>query len=314
MAEQLAYERELQHGAVTYRQLVGSGWTWPMIRKALRRRELARVWGQVYVDHTGPLTPQQRAWAGVLHAEPAALCLSSAEDLSAEGPVHVAVERGRRLTKIEGIDLHQVTGLAGQIRFRSSPPRLTFEHNLLLRIQLAQDEEAVVGLLADHVGRRGVTVASMLRALELPRRQRHKRLVLEVLGDIATGVESVLERGWVRRVERPHRLPTPVRQAVRVVTGGVERRDMDYVEYGVVIELDGRLNHASWAAGNRDAARDLADLRTGRTVVRLRWRQVMVESCTTAASVGAILQRNGWAGAPIPCSPTCPSGSTTVIG
>src|SRR3954447_24869491 len=92
MAEQLAYERELQDGVVTYAQLIGGGWTWPRIRTAVRRRELARVWGQVYVDHTGPLSPRQRAWAAVLHAEPAALCLDWADSLPSSAP---GAARGR---------------------------------------------------------------------------------------------------------------------------------------------------------------------------------------------------------------------------
>lgn len=311
-AEQLAFERKQQSGVVTYAQLIEGGWTWPAIRRALRRHELTRLHPRVYVGHTGPPTPLQRAWAAVLACEPAALCGPSAYRLD-EGPVHVAVERTRRQAPPVDVVLHHVTGLAGKIRAGTWPPRLAFEHNLTLLLQAARSETEVVALLAEHVGRRGVTAAAVRRAVAAHPRLHRRRLVLALLDDIEGGVESVLEHGYLTRVERAHGLPRPDRQVVRAGADGVERQDIRYDRYGVVIELDGRLNHESWRAGNVDAARDLADQREGRVVVRLRWRQVMVESCATAAAVATILRRGGWPGHLRPC-PVCsdlPSGTVT---
>lgn len=302
-AEQLAHERRMQHGVVTYDQLVAGGWDWPAIRRAVRRRELVRVHPRVYVDHTGPLTAEQRAWAAVLHAQPAALCLGPASGRPNSGDVHVAVERSRRLDAPQGVVLHRVVGVEQMIRANTSPPRLALEHSLLPAIGRAADEGEVLALLTDQVGRSGVTAPLVRRAIGLHRRLRFKRLVLALLDDIENGTESVLEHGYLTRVERAHGLPAPVRQARR----GSERRDMDYVDFALVVELDGRL-HDTWAAGNRDAARDLADIRSGQTVLRLRWRQVMVESCATAASIEAILIQRGWTGTARPCSPGCPVG------
>lgn len=307
-------QRSLQHGVLGYGQLIAAGWTWNDVRRAERRRELVRVHPRVYVDHTGPLTQVQRAWAAVLHAAPAALCLDSAWDLTASGPVHVAIDSTRRIARLEQVEYHSVTALGRRIRPQTNPPRLSFEENLVLAIRVAENEEEVVALRAAHVGRRGVTPASVRRAIGTHPRLPRKRLVLRLLDDVENGTESVLEHGYLTRVERAHGLPTPVRQAVRRVGGRTERRDIEYPEFDMVVEIDGQLGH-SWKAGNRDAARDLADLTQGRLVLRLRWRQVMVEPCATAGSVAGILQRRGWTGAPIPCSPTCPigSGSATVM-
>lgn len=307
-AEQLAYERRRQHGVLTYDQLVAGGRDWPAIRRGVRRRELVRVHPRVYVDHTGPLTPEQRAWAAVLHAQPAALCLGWATGRPDSGDVHIAIGRGRRVDAPVGVTLHRVAELGRMIRANTYPPRLALEHNVLLSIGLADDDGRVLALLTDQVGRAGVTTASVRSAVHLHRRLRFKRLVLALLDDIEHGTESVLEHGYLTRVERAHGLPSPVRQARR----GTERRDMDYADFGLIVELDGRL-HDTWAAGNRDAARDLADIRAGRTVLRLRWQQVMVESCTTAASVATILARRGWAGAAMPCSATCPVRSSRSV-
>ena len=303
----LAGQRQRQHGVVTYAQLIAGGWSRDQVRRAQRRNELCRVHPRVYVDHTGPLTPEQRAWAAVLSAESAALCLASAYDVAAQ-PVHLALERNRRITKIDGIDYHLVTGLAAQMRAGTEPPRLQFEHNLLLAIECAESEAEVVGLLADQVGRRGVTAKAVRKAIGLHPRLHRKRLVLDLLDDIEHGTESVLEHGYLTRVERPHGLPTPVRQAVRLTATGVERRDVEYPEFAFVVELDGRLNHESWRAGNRDASRDLADMVSGRLVMRLRWHQVMEQSCATALGVATVLRQRGWRSEPVPCSPGCVVG------
>ena len=69
--------------------------------------------------------------------------------------------------------------------------------------------------------------------------------------------------------------------------------------------LDGRLGHDSFDAESRDAARDLDDLTGGRTVARLRWRQVFGTPCLTAGRIGTMLQERGWQGAPTPCRRDC---------
>jgi hypothetical protein len=81
---------------------------------------------------------------------------------------------------------------------------------------------------------------------------------------------------------------------------------VEYLPYGLVVELDGRLNHASWDARGRDADRDLDDLAlVARPTARLRWKQVYGTPCRTAARVGQILYRLGWDGTPTACGPAC---------
>ncbi|UDY23164.1 type IV toxin-antitoxin system AbiEi family antitoxin domain-containing protein [Nocardioides sp. Kera G14] len=309
--QQLEFERTRQSGVLTWAQLLGGGWTRSEVRRAVRRRDLVRVYPRVYVDHTGPLSPEQRAWAAVLWAEPAALCLESLTGVPAGATtVHVAIDRARSLTPPSGVTVHRVAGLNTMIRVNTSPPRLTLEDDLAIRLAAARDETEMVGMLADTVGRFGTTAAAVRRALERHPRVPRRRLVLALLDDIEGGTESVLEHGFLNRVERPHGLPTPTRQAVR--RDGAERRDLDYEEFGLVVELDGRLNHESWTAGNRDAGRDLADVAEGGTVLRLRWTQVMVQSCETARLLARALWARGWRTVPTSCGPTCAIRPPTV--
>lgn len=307
MREQLAFERTQQAGVVTWHQLRSGGWSKASLRRAVRRHELTRVYPRVYVDHTGPLTPRQRAWAAVLWAGPvgeAALCGPSVLGVAAgASTVHVAVAADRHPPAPAGIVVHRVKGLQSMIRGMTSPPRLKLEHNVLLTMAAAASESEVVAALADTVGRFGMTAEDVRKALALHPRLPRKRLVHALLADIELGTESVLEHGFLTRVERPHHLPPPTRQAVR--RGGAERRDLAYEEFGLVVELDGRLNHESWTAGNRDAARDLADLASGQSVLRLRWQQVMAESCETAAALALVLTTRGWKGTARGCGPDC---------
>ena len=67
-----------QDGVVSRRQVLERGGSDADIERMIRRRVLARVFEGVYVEHTGPLTWRQRAWAAVLYHHPAALAGASA--------------------------------------------------------------------------------------------------------------------------------------------------------------------------------------------------------------------------------------------
>jgi len=93
-----------QAGIIARRQALLGGLTSNDVRRLLRRREWVVVHPGVYVDHTGPLTWLQRAWAGVLYAWPAALCGESALRAvegpgrrKEAGPIQVAVAIGRQV-------------------------------------------------------------------------------------------------------------------------------------------------------------------------------------------------------------------------
>lgn len=297
-----------QDGVVSHAQLTDALWTNSDIERALRRRELRRVHPRVYIIHTGPLTWQQRRWAAVLYAEPAALLgpVSEPRDpVEAAKPIHVAVEANRRPRGAEGIVVHRVKGLAVRT-FPGKPPRLRIEDSTLLMVDIAASEHDVIGLLADVVGRRGVTAASLGRALARYPTLRRRRWVESLLADLATGACSVLEHAYLVRVERGHGLPRAERQVRRMGADGKEYRDLEYPTLGLVVELDGRLGHDSWEGQGRDADRDLDDLAFGGTeTARLRWKQVVGTPCRTASRLAQILRRKGWTGSPVRCGPAC---------
>jgi len=301
-----------QEGVVSRRQLTELEVTDNDIERMVRRREWARVFPGVFVEHTGPLTWRQRAWAAVLCAWPAALANGSA--LHAHGlrghaptdhdPVVICVDRSRTVTPRPGVAVTYLTGAEAKSQLHLSPPRQRVEHAVLGEASGRRRQDSALGVVADACQQRRTTVPRLVQALRERPRLRHHRFLLEVLADIQAGTYSVLEHRYLVRVERRHGLPSGERQR-RVGPGRTTAfRDVDYPETHTVVELDGRIGHEGAEDGWADLDRDLASATVGDLTLRAGWKQVLDE-CRLAAIVAQILVRRGWQGRPRPCGPGC---------
>lgn len=297
----LEFFRQLQDGVLSRRQLSDGGLRKHDIERLVRQRRLRQVLPRVYVDHTGPLTRAQREWAALLYAEPAALCWRIGDRAGTD--VHIAVDHRRKVTAQPGVRIHRVRAFVSMLDGRRRPA-LSPEDDALCMVHETTDELAVVAIVAD-VAAAGVSGLRLRRALARHPSLRRRRFVAALIEDVVSGTHSVLEHGYLVRVQRAHGLPSLERQVPRSSRRGEERRDAEYGAFGLVIELDGRLNHDSWKAGNRDAERDLDDLAAGRAVARLRWQQVYGAPCRTADQIARALRARGWTGQPHPCGPSC---------
>ena len=265
----------------------------------------------VYVDHTGPLTWQQRAWAAVLAVAPGALSHASALGEHG-GPIHVAVDRSRTVVPPTGVIRHYLSDLERRVLWNASPPRVRLEQAVLSRAAEATDDFAAIEILSHAVQSRRTTAARLRTTLDERGRMARRAFLESVLGDIAAGSCSVLEHGYLTRVERPHGLPVASRQLSAASRGPVYR-NVDYRAYGLVVELDGRLFHDSTASRDRDLDRDLDAAVDGRLTVRLGWGQVFGRPCETAARVGRLLEQRGWDGPGLPC-PECAVPQSEAAG
>lgn len=302
----------LQSGVASRRQLTGLGVGVHDLQRMLRRRDLVRVHDGVFVDHTGELTWLQRAWVGVLLAWPAALCHDTAIR-AADGPgragrddslIHLAVDRHRRVKVPVGYRLHRLTGLDDRVLWNASPPRVRIEEALIDVAAATSDDFAAIALLADAVQSRR-TLPRRVRARLTARARVPRRDFLHgVLVDLEHGTCSVLERGYLELVERAHSLPYARRQ-VRDSARGPVRRDVVYLAFAQLVELDGRLWHDNAAQRDADLDRDLDAAVVGWSTVRLGWGQVFGRPCDTAVRVGALLNARGWTGTVSRC-PRCP--------
>lgn len=310
-----------QDGVIARRQALAAGCPPTTIRRLLRRREWAMVHPGVYVDHTGPLTWRQRAWAAVLFHWPAALDGWSALRAHAgpgprqhddRGPIEVVVDHARRPVAVEGIRVRRSRRFEEAVQLHLHPPRQRYDDAVLELADRCPDELQAIAVLADACGSRRTTAVRLQQRLSTMSRVARRLWLNAVLADVAEGTCSVLEHGYLTRVERAHGLPHGRRQVA--ARDGAGRRMFRDVQYGgrapswcQVIELDGRFDHDSAAARDRDLERDLDAALELTDTVRLGYGQVFARSCSTAAKLGRLFQQRGWRGTPVAC-PSCPTG------
>ena len=299
-----------QDGVISRRQALAGGMKPSDIARKLRRREWSVVHGGVYVDHTGPLTFQQRAWAAALFSWPAALSHDSALR-AGDGPgrrgrdeetIHVAVERDRHLVAPDGVEVHRQARLGSRVRWNLGPPRVRCEDAVLDVAADAGSDLDAVAALADACGSRRTTAVRLLEVLSERPRIARRAWLRQVLGDVAEGTCSVLEHGYLTRVERAHGLPLGQRQRSHRHADSALFRDVEYEEAMVIVELDGRLFHGSFRAREKDMDRDLDAAAIAQCeTLRVSYGQVFDRGCQTAFTIGAVLQRRGWTGQPRRC-------------
>lgn len=297
--------RWVQHGVVARRQLYEYGAADVDIARMVRRRELVRVHRGVYVNHTGPLTDDQRAWVAVLVHWPAALCHDSALPHARLGPViDVAIAESRVVPVVAGVRTHRMAHLTDRVNWNATPPTVRPEHAVLDVMIAASGVEAKFRILAEAVQTRTVWPALLRTALQSRVRVPGRDLIGALIDDVDSGSHSVLERQF-EKLERSHALPRGSRQSPDTVDGKAAYRDVTYPDYRVVVELDGRAFHQSPRARDADATRDLAAATAGSLPIRLTYGQVFRDGCATARRLGEIFLARGWDGRVRRC-PHCP--------
>jgi hypothetical protein len=283
-----------------------------MIKFRVTSGRWQQVYPGIYTTFNGGLSHGSRLWAAVLSAGPGAvLSHETAAELHqlADGYdrlIHVMIPVARHVKAAEGVRLHRSTRTVEAVRTRDYPPRTTVEETVLDLVQAAGSFDDVCGWVTRAVARELTDEARLRAAMTKRGRLRWRDDLRDVLEAAVTGDHSVLEYRYYRDVERAHGLPEPGRQTPFTAKDGRRgRRDRVYQDYGVVVELDGRLAHPEenrW----KDKARDNAAAAAGQQSLRYDWAAVAQRPCATAAEVIGVLRKRGWQGRPKPCSPGCP--------
>ncbi len=144
--------------------------------------------------------------------------------------------------------MERVTGYADLVLAERSPPVVRIEQ-ALLKVAAQLSPDAAVGVLSDACQQRRTTPNRLVEVARGMARLRQRAFLVEVLDDVASGAYSMLERRYLRQVERAHGLPRAERQVPASTGPRRAFRDVEYVAQHVVIELDGRLGHED--ASNR---------------------------------------------------------------
>ena len=300
-----------QHGVVSRSQALRAGLSADMVKSRIRSGWWRPVHHGVYVTFTGVPGHGAQLWAALLGAGPGAVLshetaaeLQRLTDKPADS-IHVTIPWQRRIKVVEGVSLHRCTR-AGQVVGYGRPPRTKVEETVLDLAHAAATFDEVCGWVTRAFARDLTDAARLGAAMALRSRLRWRDDLHELITAASSGDHSVLEYRYGRDVERAHGLPESVRQApFKNPDGRRGRRDRLYRDYGVVVELDGRLAHPAEAKW-RDKARDNAAAVDGQQTLRYEWPDVTRRSCETAAQIAQVLRVHGWKGRPRPCSPGCP--------
>lgn len=294
-------------GVLTRAQLRAAGADDSWITRRVEAGDWQRLHRGVFATFSGPVPWITSASAALAYAgEGAALSHRSAARLlgfTARPPrvVDVTVPESRRVTPTDGIVLHRRTTMPA---VGGRPPRTLGADTVLDLVAAARDVDDAVGWLC-AAARAGVPPGAVAGAASRRGPFPRRGLLLELVAEVAAGIESPLERRYHGDVERRHGLPCAVLQRRDVVGGLWIRADCVYEGLGVRVELDGWLGHPG-ARTDADTWRDNAVLLArGDLTLRYRWRHVTVTPCSTATQVAAALAARGWSGNPRPCGRTC---------
>jgi hypothetical protein len=118
--------------------------------------------------------------------------------------------------------------------------------------------------------------------------------VLNPLRNLNAGAHSPLELRDAP-LRRRHGLPQGTRQ-VRRLADGAEYLDVVIEEYGVHVELDGRLGHDAARQQWRDMRRDNRSELAGMRHLRYGWADMIDRPCEVAEQQARVLSQQGWPG------------------
>jgi hypothetical protein len=291
-----------QAGVVTKEQALGCGLSEAVLVRLCRDGGWVRLGRGVFRTRPGEPDWEALAWAGVLLGGDQARLGpgASAHVWGLAGPpdpVDVLVPFGvSRVSRACWTFVRERPGVRSA-RSVGAPPRLTAA-DTVLDLTTEADESTAVDVVIRATAQRLVSPAVLREALRDRAQHRHRSLVSELLGDVALGLESGLERRYLSDVERAHALPDGQRQRYR---GGLQHRtDVGYDEFALLVELDGRLGHDG-AGRFRDYRRDNAFALRQLLTLRYGWFDVVDRPCNVAFQVASVMILRGWSGLPQRC-------------
>ena len=293
-----------QSGVLTRAQALGLGLSDTVVKRLLAQQ----VWGTlepgIYLaPNIGP-TWEGRVWAGVLlggrGARAGGLTAAALHGLTDDKrlPVDILVPLGIKPPARSWVVFRQERPRVRAASTRAEPPRTRIE-DTVLDLCAESSDTACVDWVTTAVQRRLTTAAALARALDGRSRMPRRKLLTSVLADAGSGVHSGLEHRYLHDVERAHQLAPGARQ--RSTPGRDGFVDVAYIEFGLIVELDGRVGHLE---PHRDRRRDNVHTRTGLRTLRFGWHEITEDPCGVALEVAEVLIGLGWSGYPERC-PRC---------
>ncbi len=305
---------EPQSMVCSYEQARAAGLSPGAIRRLVDSGRWRRLHKGVFQISAEPPGISARMWAAHLTLGPLSVAAGAAAGhhwgmLDGEHPsgrpVRMLLEDSIR-RGAPGIEVRRVQDPLARAHPSRRPPVLTVEHAVLDLVAIASSDSEAVEVVLRSCRLRLTTPDRILRTMRTLLRVRRRRLIESVCADSRDGLTSPLEIRYHRNVVVPHGLPHGRGQApARSRDSSTAYRDILYEEYGVIVELDGRLGHEAESEVFRDQGRDNAATLTGAATLRFGWMAVGGQPCPVAAQVAALLHLRGWPSRPRRCGPGC---------
>jgi very-short-patch-repair endonuclease len=314
-AEPPPLSRELltvQGNAIARRQSVYSGMDPLTMRTRVRNGRWQRLQRGVYAAFSGEPSRETVLWAALLRAGPGAVLSHQTaaerhgliDEPSSLITITIPASKRPARAKISGLVIHRSDAILRTRHPAMLPPCTRVEDTVLDLIEIAPTFDDAYAWICRAVGRRRTTTDRIRLAMDARKKMRWRREITVALGDADGGALSVLEYRYIRRVERPHKLPVARRQArIRQRTGNMYLDNL-YEEYEVCVELDGTAAHPAdeqWL----DKRRDNANAVSGLVTLRFGLLDLGDRRCETASAVATLLRRRGWTGSRRACGPGC---------
>jgi len=307
-----------QRGIVARWQVAGCPADLSAIDNLVRRDRWRTTYRGVYAAHTGKPDREGVLWAAVRRCgADAALSHHTAAELDGLtdrriAAVHVTIPARLRVwlgreefsRGLPRILLHRSARLEQARHPAKTPPRTRVEETVLDLGDLARDVDEVFSWLSSACAGRHTTSAKLAAAAANRARLRWRDDVLAALSELSDGVHTLLERRYACNVELAHRLPKAKRQVNQRRGSTSTYLDNSYVEYGVVVELDGLAYHLiedRWYDIHRDNYLARSDI----IVLRYSWADITTRPCQVAMEIAAVLRQRGWTGTIRSCGPAC---------
>jgi hypothetical protein len=264
-------------------------------RWRVRNQVAAGRWSErssmVISTTTGPLSPSQMRWLGVLHAGPESVVggLSAAEVAGLDNwtriEVTVLIPDELEVDPVEGIEFHRTRRNIAALRQPGTGlPVCRLEPAILLFGAYQRSRRTAQGVVAAAVQQGLTDPTSLLAWVKQLRPLRWAPMFREVIADIAGGSQSVAELDVVRLC-RHHGLALPDRQLKRVDADGRTRfTDCEWrLRDGrvIVLEVDGSF-HMDIRHWEDDLVRQRQLTSSDRLVVRCTARELREQPARVA--------------------------------
>lgn len=297
-----------QHGVIGYDQARAAG----LSKEAIRWRVSTGAWTRVRrgVYRLAATTPTWHSRAHTLArllGDTGGLTLDTAAHLhgveSRQPPIITGAAVGRDVLRLTGTRVARRRHL-DLVRRQDLPVTSAAGTVLDLTDVPGTGWREAVHVVARWIHRTPLTAELLTTALTHRPRHRHRSVITTALRPIVDGAESILEVTALERVIGAHGLPAPRLQVP--VQPGVSgaRRDAEWEEFGVVLELDGLLGHDGENMF-RDRSRDRHAATTGRLTLRAGHVEVSYAPCELAMDIVLTLRTRGYRGLPVRCGPRC---------